>query len=58
MFSCKFCKLFKNTDFVEDLQRAGSETPVRGSLFNNVQSLMAGRPLIILERDSSTGISV
>ena len=27
MFSCKFCELFKNTCFVEDLQTAGFETP-------------------------------
>ena len=31
MFSCEFCELFKNTCFVEDLQRAGFETPGRSS---------------------------
>ena len=34
MFSHEFCELFKNTYFVEDLRTAGSETPVRRSLFN------------------------
>ena len=33
MFFCEFCELFKDTYFVEDLQTAGSETPVRGYLF-------------------------
>ena len=36
MFSCEFVKLFKNTYFVDDLQTADSQTPVRESLFNNV----------------------
>ena len=35
---------------------AGSKTLVRGFLFNKVASLMAWRPLTVLERDSSTGI--
>ena len=39
VFSREFCELFKNTYFVEDLRRAGSETIVRGSLFNKVASL-------------------
>ena len=30
VFSREYCELFKNTYFVEDLQTAGSETPVRG----------------------------
>ena len=58
MFSCEFCELFKNTYFVEDLQTAGYETLVRGSLFNKVSSLTAWRPLTVLERDCSTVISL
>ena len=58
MFSCEFCELFKNTYFAEDLQTAGYETLVRGSLFNKVSSLMAWRPLAVLERDCSTVISL
>ena len=56
MFSCEFCKLFKSTYFKEHLRTAGSKTVVRGFLFNKVASLMAWRPLAVLERDSSTGI--
>ena len=41
MLSCEFCELFKNTYFLEDLQTASSETPVRGSFFNKVTSLTA-----------------
>ena len=58
VFSCGFCELFKNTYFVEDLQTAGSETPVWGSLFNKVASFMAWRPLTVLRRDCSTCISL
>ena len=36
--SCEFCKLFKNTYFLEDLQTASPETPVRGSFFDKVGS--------------------
>ena len=36
-----YCELFKNTYFEEDLQTAGSETPMRGSLFNKFAGLMA-----------------
>ena len=36
MFSCEFCKLFRNTYFVKDLQTSGSETLVRVSLLNKV----------------------
>ena len=31
--SWEFCELFKNACFVEGLQRAGSETTVRGTFF-------------------------
>ena len=48
-----FFELFKNTYFVKDL-----ETPVLGFLFNKVASLMAWRPLAVLERDCSTSISL
>ena len=58
MFSCEFCELFKNTFFVEDLRNSGSETPLRGSLFNKVGSLTAWTYLTGLERDSSKGISL
>ena len=56
VFSCEFCKLLKNIYFKEHLRTAGSKTLVRGFLFNKVASLMAWRPLTVLERDSSTGI--
>ena len=36
MFSSEFCQLFKNTYFVEDLWRAGYETPA--CLFKNTPS--------------------
>ena len=39
--SCEFCKLFKNTYFLEDLQTACSDTPVMGSFFKKVVSLTA-----------------
>ena len=42
--------------FKEHVRTAGSKTLVRGFLFNKVASLMAWRPLTVLERDSSTGI--
>ena len=58
VFSREFCELFKNTYFVEDLRRAGSETTVRGSLFNKVASLTTWTHLTVLERDSSTGTSL
>ena len=58
VFSREFCELFKNTYFVEDLRRAGSETIVRGSLFNKVASLTTWTHLTVLERDSSTGTSL
>ena len=56
MFSCEFCELFKNTYFKEHLRTIGSKTLVRGLLFNKVASLIAWRPLTVIERDSSTGI--
>ena len=61
LFSWEFCELFKITYFIEHLRTACSEMPVRGSLFSRfrfLQNLMAWRPLIVLERDSSTGISL
>ena len=56
VFSCEFCELFKKTYFVKDLQTARSETPVRGSVFSKIASLMAWRSLAVLKRDFSTGI--
>ena len=56
MISCEFLDLFKSTYFVEHLRTAGSEIPVGGSLFNKAESLRVWRPLIVLERASSTGI--
>ena len=50
MFSCEFCELFKNTYLTEDLQTAGSETPVRGSVFNKVTSLTAWRLLTVFRK--------
>ena len=38
MFFHELCELFRNTYFVEDLQMAGSETPMLVSLFNKVAS--------------------
>ena len=59
LFSGKFCELFKNTYFAEDLRTTVFETPVRrGSLINKPASLMAWTHLTVLERDSSTGISL
>ena len=58
MLSCEFCKLFKNTYFLEDLQTACSETPVRGSFFKKVASLAAWKLLTVLERDSHRHFSV
>ena len=48
--------LFKNTYFVVDLRMAGSETPIRGSLFNKVASMTAWKHLTVLERNPSKGI--
>ena len=47
----EFSELFNNTYFVEDLQTAGSETPVRGSLFHKTASMTAWKHLTVLERD-------
>ena len=58
MFSYEFCELYKNTYFVDHLQMVASETPVQGSLFDKVASLMTWRPLIVLVRDPSTNISL
>ena len=44
--------------FVKNLRTASSERPVQESLFNKVASLTAWRPLTVLERDCSTGISL
>ena len=40
--------------FVQDLQMAGSETPVLGSLFNKVASLTAWMHLTVLETEAAT----
>ena len=48
--------LFKNTYFVVDLRIAGSETPIRGSLFNKVANMTAWKHLTVLERYPSKGI--
>ena len=58
IFSCEFCELFESKFFAEHLRTAGSGIPVRVSLFNKVGSLTAWSPLTVLERDSSTGISL
>ena len=58
VFSCEFCELFKKTYFVKVLQKARSETPVRGSVFSKIASLMVWRSLAVLKRDFSTGISL
>ena len=42
MFFYEFCELLKNTYFVEPLQTAVSETPMRGSVFNKVAILTGG----------------
>ena len=41
------CKLFKNTYFLEDLQTACFQTPVRGSFFNKVASLVVWKILAV-----------
>ena len=46
----------KRIYFKEHLWTSVSKTPVRDFLFNDVASLMAWRPLLVLEKDSSTGI--
>ena len=56
VFSCEFCELFKNTYFKEHLRKADSKALAWGVFFNKAASLMAWRPLTVLERDSSTGI--
>ena len=56
MLSCEFCEFLKNIYFKEHIGTVGSKTPVRGFLFNKVASLMAWRPLTVLERGTSTGI--
>ena len=53
-FFLEFCELFKNTYFVEDLQLAGSEAPVLGSLFNKVASLTALTHLTVLETEAAS----
>ena len=60
LLSCEFCELFKNIYFLEYLQTASSETPVRGSFFDKVTSLTTGltawRLLTVLESDCRTVI--
>ena len=48
----------QNTYFLEDLETASSETPVRESFFNKVESLTAWRLLTVLERDCRKVISL
>ena len=48
--------LFKKTYFVVDLRMVGSETPIWGSLFDEVASMMAWKHLTAWERDPSKGI--
>ena len=55
IFPFEFFELFKDTYFVEDLRIAGSETPVLGSLFNKVASLLAWTHLTVLETEAATG---
>ena len=38
MFSYEFCELLRNTNFVDDLQATGSETPVRGLSSTKLQA--------------------
>ena len=57
VFSCEFCKLLKNSYFLEDIRMACSQTPVRG-VFNKVTNLTARKILTVLERDCRTGISL
>ena len=54
MFSREICELFKNIYFLEDLQMAGSETPVLGSPFNKVAGLTAWTHLTVFETDAAT----
>ena len=37
VFSREFFELFKNSYFVENVRKAGSETPVRRSLYDNIR---------------------
>ena len=37
VFSCEFCKTFKNTFFIEHLRTAASETVTENSLWNSVR---------------------
>ena len=48
----------RNIYIVEDIRTAGSETPVRGSVFNKFANLTAWTHLTVVERDPSTGISL
>ena len=56
VLSCEFCKLFKNTYFLDNLQTACSQSSVIGSVFKKVASLTAWKRLTVLERDCHTGI--
>ena len=58
VFSCEFSELFQNTYFVEDLQIAGSDAPVRGSIFNKAASLAVWRLLKELVGGCHTAISL
>ena len=54
VFSCKFCEIFKNTCFVEDLHMAGSETQMLGSLFDKVVDLTAQTHITVSETEAAT----
>ena len=51
-------KLYQKRDSNTGLRVACFETPVLGSLCNKVTSLMTRRHATLLERDSSTGVSL
>ena len=51
-------KLYQKRDSNTGLRVACFETPVPGSLCNKVTSLMTRRHTTLLERDSSTGVSL
>ena len=51
-------KLYQKRDSNTGLRVACFETPVPGSLCNKVTSLMTRRHATLLERDSSTGVSL
>ena len=58
LLSGEFCKFFKNTYLAEHLQIVGSKTTVLRSLFNKVAGLTVRGFVTLLERHTSTGISL